>query len=327
MTPLFNMFTIGNVEIESKVILAPMAGVTSLAYRNFMKPFGVGLTVTEMVSDCGLIYENKKTLEYIKTTELERPIAIQLFGNDSETIIKAMKIVEKENQNFDFFDINLGCPVPKVTKAGSGSALLKNPAKLGQMFKEICASTTKPVTAKIRLGWSDDSINFLENIKTLEEAGIAAIGIHARTTAQSYSGKPRYELLKNLRDKMSVPLFVSGDIYTLEDAIKALEITKADAVMVARGGVGNPQLVKQIDYYFKTGERLPNSTLEENIQYLRDFADMLIEEKGEYKAMSVLRGIAPKFLDGFPGMKPFKNMLAQSLTTKASLERILSEIR
>ena len=323
----FNMFKIGNVEVESKVILAPMAGVTSLAYRNFMKPFGVGLTVTEMVSDCGLIYENKKTLDYIKTTEQERPIAIQLFGSNSETIIKAMKIVEKENPNFDFFDINLGCPVPKVTKAGSGSALLKNPAKLGQMFKEICSSTTKPVTAKIRLGWSDDSINFLENIKALEEAGVAAIGIHARTTAQSYSGKARYELLKDLGVKMSVPLFVSGDIYTLDDAINALEITKADGVMVARGGVGNPQLVKQINHYFKTGERLPNSTLQENIQYLREFADMLIEENGEYKAMSILRGIAPKFLDGFPGMKPYKNKLAQSLVTKASLERILSEIR
>ena len=321
------MYKIGNITIDSKVVLAPMAGVTSLAYRNFMKPFGVGLTVTEMVSDCGLIYENKKTLDYLKTTELERPIAIQLFGNDSDTIIKAMEICEKANPNFDFFDINLGCPVPKVTKAGSGSALLKNPAKLRQMFEKICSSTTKPVTAKIRLGWSDDSINFLENIKALEEAGVAAIGIHARTTSQLYSGKARYELLKDLRNKMNVPLFVSGDIYSLDDAINALEITKADAVMVARGGVGNPQLVRQIDHYFKTGERLPNSTLEENKKYLLQFTDMLIEEKGEYRAMSILRGIAPKFLDGFPGMKPYKNMLAQSLTTKASLERILSEIR
>lgn len=321
------MFKIGNITIDSKVVLAPMAGVTSLAYRNFMEPFGVGLTVTEMVSDCGLIYENKKTLDYLKTTELERPIAIQLFGNDSETIIKAMEICEKANPNFDFFDINLGCPVPKVTKAGSGSALLKNPAKLRQMFEKICSSTTKPVTAKIRLGWSDDSINFLENIKALEEAGVAAIGIHARTTSQLYSGKARYELLKDLRNKMNVPLFVSGDIYSLDDAINALDITKADAVMVARGGVGNPQLVRQIDHYFKTGERLPNSTLEENKKYLLQFTDMLIEEKGEYRAMSILRGIAPKFLDGFPGMKPYKNMLAQSLTTKASLERILSEIR
>ena len=321
------MFKIGNIEIKSKVILAPMAGVTSLAYRDFMKPFGVGLSVTEMVSDCGLIYENKKTIDYLKTSELERPVAIQLFGSEAETIIKAMEVVIKENPNFDFFDINLGCPVPKVTKAGSGSALLKNPAKLGEMFKKICAASPKPVTAKIRLGYSEDNINFLENIKVLEEAGVAAIGIHARTTSQLYSGKARYELLKDLRDKMSVPLFVSGDIYTLDDAIRALEITKADAVMVARGGVGNPRLVEQIDHYFKTGERLPNATLKENIEYLEKFADMLIEEKGEYRAMSILRGIAPKFLDGFPGMKPYKNKLAQSLSTRASLTRILDEIR
>lgn len=321
------MFKIGNIEIESKVVLAPMAGVTSLAYRDFMKPFGVGLSVTEMVSDCGLIYENKKTIDYLKTSELERPVAIQLFGSEAETIIKAMEVVIKENPNFDFFDINLGCPVPKVTKAGSGSALLKNPAKLGEMFKKICAASPRPVTAKIRLGYSEDNINFLENIKVLEESGVAAIGIHARTTSQLYSGKARYELLKDLRDKMNVPLFVSGDIYTLDDAIRALEITKADAVMVARGGVGNPRLVEQIDHYFKTGERLPNATLKENIQYLEKVADMLIEEKGEYRAMSILRGIAPKFLDGFPGMKPYKNKLAQSLSTRASLARILDEIR
>lgn len=321
------MYKIGNIEIDSKVVLAPMAGVTSLAYRDFMKPFGVGLSVTEMVSDCGLIYENKKTIDYLKTSELERPVAIQLFGSEAETIIKAMEVVIKENPNFDFFDINLGCPVPKVTKAGSGSALLKNPAKLGEMFKKICAASPKPVTAKIRLGYSEDNINFLENIKVLEESGVAAIGIHARTTTQLYSGKARYELLKDLRDKMNVPLFVSGDIYTLDDAIRALEITKADAVMVARGGVGNPRLVEQIDHYFKTGERLPNATLKENIEYLEKFADMLIEEKGEYRAMSILRGIAPKFLDGFPGMKPYKNKLAQSLSTRASLTRILDEIR
>ena len=198
------MYKIGNVEIKSKVILAPMAGVTSLAYRNFMKPFGVGLTVTEMVSDCGLIYENKKTLEYVKTTELERPIAIQLFGNSAETILKAMKICEKENPDFDFFDINLGCPVPKVTKAGSGSSLLKDPAKLGQMFKKICEKATKSVTAKIRLGWSDDSINFLENIKALEDAGVAMVSAEVTMIPQNYVKLTDEEELKNLNKTLDL---------------------------------------------------------------------------------------------------------------------------
>lgn len=320
------MFKIGNVEIKSKVILAPMAGVTSLAYRDFMKPFGVGLSVTEMVSDCGLIYDNKKTLEYIKTSELERPVAIQLFGGDADNICKAIDIVLKNNKNIDFIDINLGCPVPKVTKAGAGSVLLKDPKKLQDFMTKIVHHSPIPVTAKIRLGWNDSNINFLDNISALEKAGVSGIGIHARTTSQLYSGKARYEFLENLRDKMSIPLFVSGDIFSLDDAIKALEITKADAVMVARGGVGNPTLVKQINEYFESGVRLPNATLEENLKLLTKFADMLIKEKGEYHAMSILRGIAPKFLDGYPGMKPVKNQLAQSLTTYNSLLRIISDV-
>ena len=321
------MFKIGNVEINGKVVLAPMAGVTSLGYRNFMKPFGVALTVTEMVSDCGLIYDNQKTIDYLKSTEQERPIAIQLFGSSADTICKAMDVVLKHNPNIDIFDINLGCPAPKVTKTGAGSSLLRDPKKLEEMFTQICKHSPIPVTAKIRLGWNEDEINFRENVKALESAGVAAIGIHARTTRQGYAGKPRWELLKDFRNEMSVPLIVSGDIYTLKDAIKALECTKADAVMVARGGVGNPNLAKQIDSYFKDGTIVESSSLEESIQYIRDLADMLIKEKGEYTAMMVLRGIAPKFLNSYPDMKKAKNKLASALTTKDSLERILNEIQ
>ena len=179
--------------------------------------------------------------------------------------------------------------------------------------------------APVALLWGAAAIE--ENVKALEKAGVAAIGIHARTTRQGYAGKPRWELLKDFRNEMSVPLIVSGDIYTLKDAIKALECTKADAVMVARGGVGNPILVKQIDSYFKDGTIVESSSLEESIQYIRDLADMLIEEKGEYTAMMVLRGIAPKFLNSYPDMKKAKNKLASALTTRESLERILNEIQ
>lgn len=321
------MFKIGNVEINGKVVLAPMAGFTSLGYRNFMKPFGVALTVTEMVSDCGLIYDNKKTIDYVKSTEEERPIAIQLFGSSAETICKAMDKVLEHNPNIDLFDINLGCPAPKVTKTGAGSALLKDPKKLEEMFTIICKHSPIPVTAKIRLGWDDNSINFKENVKALEKAGIAAIGIHARTKVAGYAGKPKYELLRDFRDEMSVPLIVSGDIYTLKDAIKALEITKADAVMVARGGVGNPVLIKQIDQYFKNNIIIENSALEENKQYILALADKLIEEKGEFTAMLNMRAIAPKFLNAFPNMKKAKNKLASALTTRDSLVRILNEIQ
>ena len=321
------MFKIGNVEINGRVVLAPMAGVTSLAYRNFMKPFGVALTVTEMVSDCGLIYENKKTIDYIKTTESERPIAIQLFGSSAETICKAMDIVLKINPNIDMFDINLGCPAPKVTKTGAGSALLRDPIKLEEMFKVICKHSPIPVTAKIRLGWNEENINFKENIKALEKAGIAAIGLHARTTRAGYAGKPRWDLVKNLRDEMSVPLIVSGDMYDVSDALKALETTHADAIMVARGGVGNPKLIERINSFLNDGVDLPKPTLEESKEYLLRFADMLIEEKGEYSAMMVLRGIAPKFFLGLPGTKKIRSKLASALTTKQSLIRIMDELK
>ena len=320
------MFKIGNVEIKGKVVLAPMAGVTSLAYRNFMKPFGVDLTVTEMVSDCGLIYDNHKTIEYIKTTENERPVAIQLFGSSAENICKAMDVVLKINPNIDMFDINLGCPAPKVTKTGAGSALLKDPQKLEEMFTKICKHSPIPVTAKIRLGWNEESLNFRENIKALEKAGIAAIGLHARTTRAGYAGKPRWDLVENLRDEMRVPLIVSGDIYDVSDAKKALETTHADAIMVARGGVGNPKLIERINSYFDGKGDLPYPTKKESMEYLLKFTDMLIEEKGEYSAMMILRGIAPKFFSGYKDSKKLRSKLASALTTKASLLKILDEI-
>ena len=321
------MWKIGNIEIKSRVVLAPMAGITSLAYRKFMKRFGVGLTVTEMVSDCGLIYGNEKTIDYLKTADEERPVAIQLFGADAKNICKAIDIVLKENPHIDFIDINLGCPVPKVTKTGAGSALLKDPEKLYKFMKEICDYSPIPVTAKIRLGWDEKSMNFLENIAVLEKAGVKAIGLHTRTAKQGYSGKANYEIIKDLQEKMSVPLIISGDIYSLDETVKFLNISKATAVMVARGGVGHPRLIQQLNHYFETGEKLPDVSLEENIDYLLDFTDMLIEEKGEYKAMMLLRGIAPKFFDGYPSTKKIKNAIAQTLTTRDSLVRILSEYR
>lgn len=321
------MFKIADIEIKSRVVLAPMAGITFLSYREFMKPFGVGLSVTEMVSDCGLIYNNQLTLEYIKTSTIDHPVAIQLFGSNSSTIIKAMDEVIKVNPNFEFFDINLGCPVKKVTHTGAGSALLKDSKKLEQFMSDIVKHSPKPVTAKIRLGWDEDSINFLDNIKALERAGVSAIAIHARTTKQCYGGKARYELLENLRDKMSVPLIVSGDIFTLEDAIQAITISKADAVMVARGGVGNPHLVRQINQYFLDGTILEPISIEENTANLLKLTDMMILEKGEYCAMRFLRGIAPKFFNGYANTKKLKFELTTKLTTKQSLLDILASFK
>ena len=318
------MFKIGKFEIKNKVLLAPMAGITSFGYRKFMSQFGPGLCVTEMVSDMGLIYGNKETKGYITFDKLNMPTGVQLFGNSAENIAKAALICEKMNPNIDYYDVNMACPVNKVTKTGAGSSLLKNPKLCGEIVRALKEATHKPVTAKIRIGFDSKHINFLEVIKELENAGVDMIAIHPRTTKEMYSGLPHWELLKDLRSKMSVPLVVSGNINTVEDAVKALEITGADAVMVARGGVGNPRLISNINRYFNS-EEIELPTLKEQITYCLELARDLIEEKGEVVAMRIYRGIATKFLDGFPNSKQVKSRLSTELNKYDDLVNILTE--
>ncbi len=320
------MWKIGNIEIEGRVVLAPMAGITSSGYRLFNKRFGVAVFVSEMVSDMGLIYDNKQTETYVKFDKLF-PTGLQLFGSSPETMKKAAIIAQKANKNIDFFDVNMGCPVPKVTNSGAGSSLMKNPKLCGDIIRSIKSATSLPVTAKIRLGWDNSSINYLEVIKELEKAGVDAIAIHARTRKELYLGEPHFDLLKDLRSKMSVPLIVSGNIFTLDDAIRAINITGADAVMVARGGMGNPTLIKQIDSYYRHGEKIEPASLKEQIDYCLELADYLIEEKGESLAMRVYRSIAPKFFNGFANCKKYKTRLVTELVSRKSLVGILEEIK
>lgn len=320
------MFKIGDIEIPSRVVLGPMAGITSEAYRLFCKPFGVGLSFTEMVSDCGIMYENDKTEAYLPTLKSDRPIAIQLFGSNIETTQKAIEKIRKANICYDFLDLNFGCPVPKVTKSGAGSAWLKDPKKLFEYVKAVVKISPKPVLAKIRLGWDDEHINFYKVASLLELAGISALTIHARTTKQMYSGKADWNSIKGLKEKMSIPLIISGDIFTLDDAKQALSITNADAVMVARGAVGNPNLIRQINVFLKEGKEIPSSTLDEQINYLRQFSQLLIEEKGERKALMILRGLAPKFFVGLPKAKQIKKQLTTTISTYKDLEIILKQI-
>ena len=293
---------IGDIEIKGKVVLGPMAGVTTLAYREFMKPFGVGLSFSEMISDCGIVYGNDRTYEYLKTSSVDRPVGLQLFGFSLENTLKAIDIVEKEAE-YDILDINLGCPVYKVVKTGAGSAWLKRPKELYEYMKAIVERSHKPVTAKIRLGWDDDSINFEEVALLLEKAGVAAITIHARTSKAGYSGKANYEMLAGLKEKLNIPLIISGDIFTPEDAKRAVEITHADMVMVARGGMGNPYLVTQINEYLENGVLLPSPDVLKQVDYAEDFASRLIALKGEHIAIQELKGLLPHFFSGFPGYK------------------------
>ena len=320
------MWKIGNIEINGVVVLGPMAGITSYGYRDFMKPFGVAVSVSEMVSDMGLIYDNDKTNEYVIYPE-SHPVGVQLFGHDPENIVKAAKLALKLNSNIDFFDLNMGCTVPKVVNSGSGSALMKNPKLCGEIVRRLKQVINIPITAKIRLGWDENSINFLEVIKELEDAGVDMIAIHARTKKQMYLGQPHYELVKDLRSKMRVPLVISGNIYTLDDAIRAKELTGAEGIMVARGGVGNPWLVKQIDTYYRTGERIEDVSILEKIEQCLSLADHYIKEKGEFPAMRMYRGIASKFFSGFKNVKYYKNRLSTELVDRKSLVNILDAIK
>lgn len=320
------MWKLGNLQIDGRVILAPMAGITSAGYRDFMKPFGVAISVSEMVSDMGLIYGNEETKSYV-TFERQKYTGVQLFGSEPENLKKAAEIALTLNKNIDFFDINMGCPVPKVTKTGAGSALLKDPKKCGEIIRAIKSVCSLPVTAKIRLGWDEHSLNYLDVIKELEDAGVDAIAIHSRSKKELYSGIPHFDLLKDLQSKMSVPLIVSGNIYTLDDAINALDITGATAVMVARGGIGNPFLIKQIDTYLRTGERLLEPSLNEYVNWCLELADFLIKEKGEATAMRIYRGIASKFFSGFPNSKHYRKRLSMELNDRASLLNILNDIK
>lgn len=319
------MWKLGNLEINGKVVLGPMAGYTSFGYRSFFAKFGVALTYTEMVSDMGIIYGNKETISYLPMEKEEVPVGIQLFGSDPENLKKATEIVMNTTKYFDFIDVNMGCPVSKVTKTGAGSALMKNPKRCGDIIRAIKSVYPGPVTAKIRLGWDDKSINYLEVIKELEDAGVSMVAIHARTKKELYSGTPHFDLLKDLRGKMKVPLVVSGNIFTVEDANKALELTGADAVMIARGGIGNPLLVHQINVYQNDETILEDASLEEQVDYCLDLARHLIEEKGEEKAMLVYRSIAPRFFSNLPMVKKIKTRLANELKSYKDLENIIYE--
>lgn len=314
----------GNIEVKGKVVLAPMAGYTSKGYRDFMIPFGVSFCYTEMVSDMGLIYGNKETFTYIDFPKSSVPIGVQLFGHNPENLSKALEICEGYNQNIDFYDVNMACPVNKVTKTGAGSALLKDPKKCGDIIRALRNKTNKPITAKIRLGWDNKSINFEEVVRELIDAGVSLIAIHARTAKDLYTGKPNFEILRDFRKKMSVPLVISGNIYTVDDALNALEITGADAVMVARGGVGNPTLISNINNAIN-GDDVISTSLKEQIEYCKELAQKLIEEKGEVIAMRIFRSMSTKFFLSFPNSKKLRSRLSSQVNTYQDLLDALDE--
>lgn len=309
-----------------KVVLAPMAGITSFAYRQFYRNHGASLTYTEMISDCGLIYGNEETKKLLYSNNDESPLALQLFGGTKENLIKAIKIIESMNIEYDILDLNLACPVYKVTRNNGGSARLKDLNLLKDMIDEVVKTSQKPVSCKIRLGRDDSRINVYEVCKILEDAGVVLIAIHCRTTKQGYTGFANYSVIKDLKKVINLPILVSGDIFSVEKAIEAIEITAADGVLLARGGIGNPLLFNEIQNYFDTGKIMTYShDFEIQKKLLFEFMDILIKEKGEDLAIRLLRGIGPKFFNTFPNSKNIRKALSTEIYSKEDVCRIVEQ--
>ena len=317
------MFKIGNIELKNNVVLAPMAGVCNSAFRKIIKEMGCSLLYAEMVSDKGLIYDSKKTKNMLYFEECERPIAQQIFGSDRDTFVEAAKMVE-EIMHPDIIDINMGCPVPKVAiKSQAGSALLKNPDKIRDIVSSVVKAVSVPVTVKIRSGWDANSINAVEIAKICEEAGASAITIHGRTRSQGYSGKVDLDIIKKVKEAVSIPVIGNGDITDIDSAKKMLEYTGCDAIMIGRGVLGNPFLMKEIITYLEKGKIIDKPSNEEKINMCLHHLAYLLKLKDEKVAVLEMRTHAAWYLKGLPGAQSIKNEIFK-VKTAIELENILN---
>ena len=317
-------FYIGNVKIEGKVILAPMAGITNLAYRKMCKKYGASMVYSEMISDKGIFYNDRKTISLAKIDNSEHPVAIQIFGGDIDTLINAAKFVD-EKTDADIIDINMGCPVPKVLKANAGSDYLQDPQRIYRTVKSVVENVKKPVTVKIRIGWDRNSINVLEVAKKIKDAGASALCIHGRTKTDLYAGTVNYDLIRQVKEMLGdFPVIANGDITSAQKAKEVLDFTKCDAIMIGRASYGNPFIFTQINHYLNTGELLENLTLEERIKVLLEYANDLLELKGEFIASRELRQQAGWFLKYFYDSSKYRKKLSEITSFNEFLEVINS---
>lgn len=296
---------IGNVLVEGQLFLGPMAGVTDLPFRLLCKEKGADLVYTEMVSAKGVQYNNKNTESLIYIKEEERPVTLQLFGSDPDILSDTAK--KLEHRNFDILDINMGCPVPKVVNNGEGSALMKNPKLIGEIVRKISMGYSKPVTVKIRSGFGEDCINAIEVAKIAEENGAAAIAVHARTREQYYSGKADWEIIRQVKEAVRVPVIGSGDVFGVEDAKQMLLQTNCDAIMLARGTRGNPWIFEQIKSYLEKGILLPKPDFGEVSDMIIRHAALSVEYKGEFTGIREMRKHVAWYTTGYPGSAKLRN--------------------
>ena len=315
-------FYIGSVEIKGNVILGPMAGVTDLPFRLLCKEKGADLVYTEMISAKGILYHNKNTESLLKIAEEERPAALQLFGSDPDILCDMAKRIE--HLNFDILDINMGCPVPKVINNGEGSALMKDPELIGKIVRKVSGGIRKPVTVKIRKGFHADCINAVEVAKISEENGAAAVAVHARTREQYYSGKADWDIIRKVKEAVTIPVIGSGDVYCAADAGRMIGQTGCDAVMVARGARGNPWIFSHIKNYLANGAIPPRPDFCEVMEMILRHMELAVLLKGEYTGIREMRKHVAWYTTGYPGSSKLRSMV-NSIENKEDLIRLLEE--
>lgn len=297
---------IGGVPLKSHAVLAPMAGVSDRAYRELCVRFGAAYCVSEMVSSKALSFNSKKSEELMEISDLERPCGIQIFGDDPKCMADAAKHA-LENEP-DIIDINMGCPAPKISSNGSGSALMKNPRLCGEIVKAVTAVTDIPVTVKIRKGWDDDSVNAVEVAKICESAGAAAITVHGRTRQQYYKPPVDYDIIKAVRESVSVPVIANGDIDSAERAKEVMDITGCDLVMIGRATLGNPWIFSQINAYLENPNvKIHTPDLEERLGVMIEHIGKMVEYKGEHMAMLQARKLVVGYFKGMKGAAALRN--------------------
>lgn len=317
------MLKIGNISMNNNVVLAPMAGVCNPAFRLIAKEFGCGLVCAEMVSDKAILHGNQRTLEMLYVDEREKPLSLQIFGGDKESLVAAVKYVD-ENTNADIIDINMGCPVPKVTKCDAGARWLLDPNKIYEMVSYAVDAAKKPVTVKMRIGWDDEHIYAVENAQAVERAGGAAVSVHGRTREQLYTGKANWDIIRDVKQAVSIPVIGNGDVFSPEDAKRLLEHTGCDGVMIGRGALGNPWMLYRTVHYLTRGEILPEPTAAEKIRIAMVHLDRLVDLKGEKQAVREMRKHMAWYLKGLPDSAQVKNLL-MDLTTRSEVVSTLEE--
>lgn len=313
---------IKDIDIPNSVFLAPMAGVTDLPFRLLCKEMGCGLVYTEMVSAKGLLYDNENTKQLLVVDEREHPVAVQLFGSDARILAEMAKKIEESD--IDMIDINMGCPAPKITKNGEGSALMKNPKQIGEIVKAVSSAVKKPVTIKIRKGFDDNTITAVEVAKIAEESGAAAIAVHGRTREQFYSGKADWNIIRQVKEAVSIPVIGNGDVVSPESAKRLFEETNCDAIMIGRGAQGNPWIFKRVLHYLQTGEILEEPSPQEKIDMALRHARMLIEFKGEYIGIREMRKHVSWYTKGLLKAGVLRNKINEAQNYE-EMEKLLKE--